>query len=137
MMAKYFFFAFSDCKDPKREEEYANWYANTHIPDMLQVPGMIKATRLEAAEPKANMKRKYLALYEFETDDITQFNADVQKQGKWTMQAGRFSDLPEFDSDNIPRIYKQVMPAKKPKSVKKPTIKKPVAKKTSTRKTKK
>jgi len=61
------------------------------------------------------MKRKYLALYEFETDDIAQFNADVQKQGKWTMDNGRFSDLPVFDPDNIPRIYKQIMPEKKPK----------------------
>jgi hypothetical protein len=114
-MAKYWFFAFSDNKDPNREEEFNNWYANTHIPDMLQVPGMISATRWEAAEPKSNMKRKYLALYEFETDDIAQFNADVQKQGKWTMDAGRFSDLPVFDPDNIPRIYKQIMPEKKPK----------------------
>jgi hypothetical protein len=123
-MARYFFYAFSDCKDPAREEEFNEWYANTHIPDMLQVPGMIQATRWEAAEPKDNMKRKYLALYEFETDDITKFNADVQKQGKWTMQAGRFSDLPVFDPDNIPRIYKQIMPAKKPLPAKKPAAKK-------------
>ena len=136
-MTKYLLFAFSDCKDPDREEEFNKWYANTHIPDMLQVPGMIKATRWEAAEPKDNMKRKYLALYEFETDDIAQFNADVQKQGKWTMQAGRFSDLPEFDPDNIPRIYKQVMPEKKPKPVKKTAVKKPAAKKPLTKRTKK
>jgi hypothetical protein len=117
-MAKYLFFAFSDCKDPKREKEYTEWYSNMHIPDMLQVPGMIKATRWEAAEPKKGMQRKYLALYEFETDSIPQFNADVQKRGKWTMEQGRFSDLPIFDPDNIPRIYKQVMQAKKPEVIK-------------------
>jgi hypothetical protein len=114
-MAKYFFFAYSDCKDPAREDEFNEWYSNTHIPDMLQVPGMIQATRWMAAEPKEGMKRKYLALYEFETDSIAEFNAQVQKQGKWTMQEGRFSDLPVFDPDNIPRIYEQIMPARKAK----------------------
>ena len=119
-MAKYLFFAFSDCNDPSREEEFNEWYSNTHIPDMLQVPGMIKATRWMAAEPKEGLQRKYLALYEFETDDIADFNSEVQKRGKWTMQEGRFSDLPVFDAGNIPRIYKQIMPAKKQKSEKKP-----------------
>ncbi|OGO40445.1 MAG: hypothetical protein A2147_08745 [Chloroflexi bacterium RBG_16_57_8] len=114
-MAKYWFFAFSDCKDPVRAREYNDWYSNTHVPDMLQVPGMIRATRWEAAEPKKGMKRQYLAPYEFETDNIDEFNKEVAKQGKWTMEQGRFSDLPVFDPDNIPRIYRQIMPAKKRK----------------------
>ena len=119
-MARYLFFAFSDCKDPAREEEFNEWYSNTHIPDMLQVPGMIKATRWMAAEPKEGLSRKYLALYEFETDDIPGFNLDVQKWGKWTMQEGRFSDLPVFDPDSIPRIYTQIMPVKRSKAKKAP-----------------
>lgn len=115
-MARYWFFAFSDCNDPTREDEFNGWYSNTHIPDMLQVPGMISATRWAAAEPKKGLRRKYLALYEFETDDIAAFNAAVAKQGKWTMDQGRFTDLAVFDPDNIPRIYKQIMPAKRPKN---------------------
>lgn len=113
-MARYWFFAFSDCNDPTREGEFNDWYSNTHIPDMLQVPGMIQATRWEAAEPKEGLKRKYLALYEFETDDVATFNAEVAKRGKWTMEQGRFSDLPVFDPDNIPRVYRQIMQVKKP-----------------------
>ncbi len=115
-MTRYWFFAFSDCKDPDRAPEYDKWYSDTHIPDMLQVPGMIQATRWEAAEPKEGMKRQYLALYEFETDNIEEFNREVAKRGKWTMEQGRFSDLPVFDPDNIPRIYKQIMPVKKRKA---------------------
>lgn len=111
-MARYWFFAFSDCKDPKRVGEYNEWYSNTHIPDMLQVPGMIRATRWEAAEPKEGMTRQYLALYEFETDDIDEFNREVARQGRWTMEHGRFSDLPIFDPDSVPRIYRQIMPEK-------------------------
>ena len=115
-MARYWFFAFSDCKDPSRAQEYDKWYSDTHIPDMLQVPGMVQATRWEAAEPKEGIKRQYLALYEFETDNIEEFNKEVAKRGKWTMEQGRFSDLPVFDPDNIPRIYKQIMPTKRPKT---------------------
>lgn len=114
-MTRYLYFAFSDCKDPKREKEYNDWYSNIHIPDMLQVPGMIKATRWMSAENKKGQIRKYLALYEFETDDMDEFNKQVQIRGKWTMDSGRFSDLPVFDPDNVPRAYVQIMPAKKPK----------------------
>ena len=114
-MARYQIFVFSDCKDPARAAEYNEWYSNTHIPDMLQVPGMIQATRWEAGEEKKGMQRQYLALYEIETDDVERTNREIAKQGKWTMDHGRFSDLPIFDPDNIPRIYRQIMPAKTPK----------------------
>ena len=114
-MARYQIFVFSDCKDPARAQEYNDWYSNTHLPDMLQVPGMIQATRWEAAEPKEGMKRQYLALYEIETDDVEASNREIAKQGRWTMEQGRFSDLPVFDPDNIPRFYRQIMPAKKSK----------------------
>ena len=112
-MPRYLYFAFSDCKDPARETEFNDWYSNTHIPDMLQVPGMIKATRWENADPLEGQRRKYLALYELETDDIEEFNSKVRERGKWTMDEGRFSDLPEFEPPEFPRIYKQIMPEKK------------------------
>lgn len=80
-MAKYLLFAFSDCKDPKREKEFNDWYDNIHIPDMLEVPGMISATRWMSAEGKQGEIRKYLALYELETDDIKDFNSKVRARG--------------------------------------------------------
>lgn len=112
-MARYLLFAFSDCKDPAREAEFNDWYDNTHLPDMLGVPGMIKATRWMSAEPLEGQHRKYLALYELETDDVGKFNAAVRERGMWTMKEGRFSDLPVFDPPDIPRVYKQIMPEKK------------------------
>ncbi len=77
---------------------------------------MISATRWVAADRKEGMQRKYLALYELETDDLEAFNAKVGERGRWTMKEGRFSDLPVFDPPNIPRCYKQIMPEKRPKS---------------------
>ncbi|NLE09105.1 MAG: hypothetical protein GX631_07630 [Dehalococcoidales bacterium] len=114
-MTRYYYFAFSDCKDPAREDEYNDWYSNTHIPDMIEVPGMIRATRWEAAEEKENGIRKFLSLYEFETDDLDEFNRQVAIYGKRTMDEGRWSDLAVLDPDNVPRIYRQIMPAKYPK----------------------
>lgn len=138
-MTKYLLFAFSDCKDPKREDEFNDWYDNTHMPDMLEVPGFIQATRWVSADKKEGEIRKYLAMYELETDSIEDFNAKMRERGMWTFKAGRFSQLPVFDPDNVPRIYKQITAAKKPKKkttakatkapVKKAPAKKPAAKK--------
>ncbi len=115
-MTRYLLFAFSDCKDPSREAEFNDWYDNVHLPDMLEVPGMIKATRWKSADNKENEIRKYLALYELETDDLQRFNDSVRERGMWTAAQGRFSDLPEFDPPNVPRIYVQIMDEKQPSS---------------------
>ena len=114
-MARYLLFAFSDCKDPSREDEFNDWYDNMHVPDMLEVPGMISATRWVSAESREDQRRKYLALYELETDSVEGFDEKVRERGMRTVKEGRFSDLPEFDPDNIPRVYKQIMPEKKAK----------------------
>jgi len=114
-MARFLLFAFSDCKDPAREDEFNEWYDNMHIPDMLEVPGMISATRWVSAESRENQQRKYLALYELETDSVEEFDGKVRERGMRTVKEGRFSDLPEFDPHNIPRVYKQIMPEKKAK----------------------
>jgi hypothetical protein len=114
-MAKYLLFAFSDCKDPSREKEFNDWYNKMHIPDMLEVPGMIKATRWMSAESKPGEYRKYLAMYELETDDIHKFDQKVRERGMRTAQEGRFSDLPAFDPPEVPRVYKQIMRTRKAK----------------------
>jgi hypothetical protein len=117
-MTKYLLFAFSDCKDPAREKEFNDWYDNMHMPDMLEVPGFIKATRWMSADNKKNEIHKYLAMYELETDNLDEFNAKMRERGMWTFNAGRFSELPVFSPDNVPRIYKQITAEKKPKSAK-------------------
>ena len=112
-MARYLLFAFSDCKDPSREDEFNDWYSNMHVPDMLEVPGMISATRwVSAHKDLEGEQRKYLAMYELETDDLEKFDASVRERGMRTMKEGRFSDLPVFDPPNIPRTYRQIMEKK-------------------------
>jgi hypothetical protein len=116
---KYLYLAFSDCKDPAREKEYVDWYTQMHIPDMLKAPGMIQAAFWQNAEGKAGQRRKYLALYEFETDDMQKFHEGLGKVGKGTVESGRYSELPVFDPSDVAREYVQIMPVKKAKQDKK------------------
>jgi len=114
-MSRYLLFAFSDCKDPAREKEFNDWYSKIHVPDMLEVPGMIRATRWVAAGDRPGLRRKYLAMYELETDNLDKFDAGIRERAMRTVKEGRFSDLPVFDPPEIPRVYKQIMRAKRAK----------------------
>lgn len=113
-MEKYLFVTYTDCADHSREDEFDDWYNNVHVPDMLETPGMISATRWENVFPKGNNRRKYIALYEFETDDIVKFDEALRENGRKSKERGRLSDLIVLDPPEIPRIiYRQVMPTKK------------------------
>ncbi len=68
-MAKWLLVVESNCADAAREAEFNEWYDKIHIPDVLEAPGFIKATRYENTEPSEE-KAKFLATYEIETDDI-------------------------------------------------------------------
>ncbi|MBN2076485.1 MAG: hypothetical protein JW762_13130 [Dehalococcoidales bacterium] len=115
-MTRYLFFAYSDCKDPDREDEYNEWYNTKHVPDMLEIPGMIQASRWVSAEERTGTQRKYLAMYELEADDIEEFDNKVREATMSTIERGRFSDLPVFEPPEVPRFYYQIMPAKTPKT---------------------
>jgi len=57
-----------------REDEYNDWYTNTHIREILQIPGFKAASRYKlAARPEVvptSLKHRYMALYEIESDDV-------------------------------------------------------------------
>lgn len=67
-MARHSFFVFSNCTDPAREEEFNRWYTHTHLPDLSHAKGFVTARRYVNLDPGA--KTRYLALYEFDTDDM-------------------------------------------------------------------
>ena len=115
-MTHYLFFTYSDCKDPDREDEYNEWYNTKHVPDMLEIPGMIQATRWISGEERTGKQRKYLAMYELETDDIEEFDNKVREATMSSIERGRFSDLPAFEPPDVPRFYYQILPVQKPKT---------------------
>jgi len=67
-MARYNFCVFSNCTDPSREAEFNRWYTHIHLPDLSRAKGLVSAKRYVDNDPDSTAK--YLAVYEFETNDI-------------------------------------------------------------------
>ncbi|MEV4341389.1 hypothetical protein [Streptomyces sp. NPDC049590] len=58
-----------------KEEEFNDWYTNTHVHDALRIPGFVSAQRFELApahRADAPFPWGYLAIYELEIDDLQQ-----------------------------------------------------------------
>lgn len=75
-MTKMVMIALSNPADPQREDEFNDWYDNTHVPQIRSsVPGVgdVRRYRASAAqmlpEPPAH---RYLAVYEIEATDSGQ-----------------------------------------------------------------
>jgi hypothetical protein len=70
-MAKHMLVVFTNPVEGQ-EEKYNTWYDETHVPDLLRIPGVTSARRLElAAVQIAELpapEHKYLALYEIDGD---------------------------------------------------------------------
>ena len=91
-MAKWLLVVETNCADAARETEFNEWYDKTHLPDVLETPGFIRATRYENTEPSEG-EAKFLATYEIETDDIDRFiKAHTDNMARKRAE-GRFSEL--------------------------------------------
>lgn len=74
-MARYTFVVLTNAVDG-REEEFNEWYNNTHLSDILATEGFVAAQRFRLADmdPAQDFPHRYLALYEVETDDLDKTN---------------------------------------------------------------
>ena len=105
-MSKHYLFHYANAVEG-REGEFNEWYDNTHLGDVLAVPGMIAATRyelepVERSGPPA--PGQYLAVYEFEGDpaEVTAALGAAAKQMFIT---------PAMSSERGPsRVYKEITP---------------------------
>jgi hypothetical protein len=71
-MAKYTFVVLTNSVDAK-DDTFNEWYTNTHLGDVLAVPGFVSAQRFKLADAqraKPPHPFRYLALYEIETNDL-------------------------------------------------------------------
>lgn len=59
----------NNCVDISKEIEFNDWYNNIHLPDVLETPGFLAATRYEMREFRDG-RGKFLTSYEIETSDI-------------------------------------------------------------------
>jgi hypothetical protein len=66
-----------------KDDEYNDWYSNVHIPDVLAIPGIVKAERFELAEFQRSQSPQpysYLAIYEIETDDLQRVSEEIGRR---------------------------------------------------------
>jgi hypothetical protein len=82
-MAKHTFIVLSNATSGN-DDTFNDWYSNTHVHDVLKVPGFVSAQRfkvLEAPGPTGAMPGwRYLALYEIETDDLAASLGELGKR---------------------------------------------------------
>jgi hypothetical protein len=55
---------------PGRDEEFARWYDDVHLPDVLGVPGFVSGRRFALSEHQmfGSQEHRYVMLYEIEGD---------------------------------------------------------------------
>lgn len=81
-MAKYVFVVLSNSVSDDVDDEFNEWYSGTHVPDFLQFDSVLSARRFTRSEhqflPSDDaLGRRYLAIYEVETDDPAALFEDV------------------------------------------------------------
>jgi hypothetical protein len=104
IMAKWLSVVGTNCVDAAREAEFNRWYDEIHLPDVLETPGLVRATRYENTAP-AEGQAKFLALYEIETDDYDNFSKAVSENMAKKRAQGRISELMVIVSRGV---YKQI-----------------------------
>jgi hypothetical protein len=81
-VARYKWLVFTNCA-PGSDAEFNRWYDEIHVPDLLRIPGVVKVHRGSVAAAQmvtadsgelehgsaANIPFRYLAVYEFDTED--------------------------------------------------------------------
>lgn len=89
-----------------REQECARWYQETHLPEMVALPGILSAQRYQRA---ANLREgsetcatyAYLTIYEVETDDVQ----NVIRRITETAQAGGFDMSDALDREGTYAVF--------------------------------
>jgi hypothetical protein len=76
-----------------REDEFNRWYDDTHLPEMLQVPGFVAGRRYALTVAGDAVRSWFLAVYEIETEDLAATLAALRAAAP-TMTASDAMDHP-------------------------------------------
>ena len=95
-MAHYLLVVPSSAK-PGQDDDYNRWYDETHLGDLLAIPGVTAGRRYDADPASPNPPdARYLAVYEIETDDPGQVLAELGRRA----QAGEMKISPALDASS-------------------------------------
>jgi hypothetical protein len=83
-----------------RDAEFNEWYEGQHIPDMLRVPGFVRASRYRVATSQllgdTEAPARYLAIYEIDAEDVRAAR-DALLASAGSMQVGDALDVPTVE----------------------------------------
>lgn len=63
--------------DSKREDEFNEWYNKVHVPDVLNIPGVVNANRY-VIEGSAQGMPRYIAIYELEDEEAMRSSPEMR-----------------------------------------------------------
>ncbi|MEE3853042.1 hypothetical protein VZC37_22085 [Gordonia sp. LSe1-13] len=91
-----------------QEDEFNDWYSNTHLDEVLDIPGFVSAQRyvhvpvsLHHGKAAPEAKHRYIAVYEIEGDLDAAVKAFADTQPQLTPTAA-------FDPDKVSLVYEPV-----------------------------
>lgn len=92
-MAKTVMAVFSNPSSAERDDEYNAWYNDVHLKELMEIPGIVGATRYRATaapdpDPNAGpttVEHRYVALYEVEGDPTAVFGELAERAGSMSM----------------------------------------------------
>ncbi|MFC4243619.1 hypothetical protein ACFOYW_09565 [Gryllotalpicola reticulitermitis] len=91
---------------PDAEPEFNDWYENTHVPEVLRMPGFLTGQRFRLVDSVPPFDGpQYLAVYEIESDDI-----DATLRTVIEMAPGRTKSQSIDTTVSIVRMYEALGP---------------------------
>ena len=115
---QWFYMVKTKSADPAREAEFNAWYDDIDIPDVLAVPGFMRARRAVHKHfvelPELNVSDEegdYIALYDIETTDIDKTIIDLYVGARKMVALGRITDLLKVTEANYYRRLAGYPPA--------------------------
>jgi hypothetical protein len=93
---------------PGQEDAYNEWYTNTHLKEVLEIPGFKTGRRYrlhQSAKAPVTSEPRYMAVYEIESDDIKATLGEMRRRGT----AGELSVNPALDrSKTVITLYELI-----------------------------
>ena len=113
-MPKGLFMALANAADGANHDDFNQWYDDVHAKEVLALPGVKSCTRYKVAGTQLMdgddaMGRQYLAVYEVEVDDWTDFQAAMMAgftEGRITVNP----DLLQMDPMVKTMLFEEVTP---------------------------
>ena len=82
-MPRFVFMVLTNAK-PGQDDEFNNWYTNTHLGEVLSLDGFVSAQRYKLVEGAYGPApaHEYMALYEIEADDLDVARASLSARAR-------------------------------------------------------